>query len=128
MTLKDCNYLRHMDSIESFVKSRSTGIINIDTDDIQLSIQLNGFSELIVNVRTCTIHYLKRLLNFLVPVCKMHYIRTICIRTSSAAIHDYCLSNHFQQNRFKKIKLDNQVLADYILPINNININKSNVI
>jgi len=128
MTFKDCNYLQHLDSIESFVESRSTGIINIDTDEIQLSIQLNGFSELIVNVRSCTIHYIKRLINLLVPVCKMYYIRTICIRTSSETIHDYCLSNHFQQNRFKKIKLDNQVLADYILPINNININKSNVI
>lgn len=128
MTLKDCNYLQHWDSIESFVKSRSTGIINIDTNDIQLSIQLNGFSELIVSVRTYTIHYFQRLLNFLVPVCKMYYIRTICIRTSSETIHNYCLSNHFQQNRFKKIKLDNEVLADYILPINNVNINKSNVI
>ncbi len=117
-----------MDSIESFVKSRSTGIINIDTDDIQLSIQLNGFSELIVNVRSCTIHYLKRLLIFLVSVCKMHYIRTICIHTSSETIHDYCLSNHFQENRFKKIKLDNEVLADYIIPINNDNIDNSNVI
>lgn len=128
MTLKDSNYLRHMDSIESFVKSRSTGIINIDTDDIQLSIQLNGFSELIVDVRSCTIHYLKRLLNLLIPVCKMHYIRTICIRTSSETIHDYCLSNHFQENRFKKIKLDNEVLANYIIPINNDNINNNNVI
>ena len=117
MTLKDCNYLQHLDSIESFVESRSAGIINIDTDEIQLSIQLNGFSELIVNVKTCTIHYLKRLLNFLIPVCKTNYIRTICIRTSSETIHNYCLSNHFQENRFKKIKLDNEVLADYIIPI-----------
>lgn len=123
MAVIDNKDLQYMDSIESFLEKRLTNLIDIHMDDVQLSLQLNGISKLIVNVRVCTPTYLRKLLSFLIPICKTHCIRTICIRTSSKTIQNYCLNIcHFQEDRFKKIKLDNEVFTDYILNINNIGI------
>lgn len=118
MIIRDGNYLQHMDSIKLLLETRTTNVISIHTNDTWLDLQLSGLSELIVIVKTCTVSYIKRLLEFLIPVCKMHYIRTICIRTSLDEIQTYCMDHQFHINPLKRIKLSHETLADFNLVLN----------